>query len=157
MRKETTTPDTRLADWPLLFNPVAIKGLVQLMWGGNAVGRIYSLHCRARYFDPEKRRAGLPDDVAALVLKMDDEWTEIILINVNQIHSRSVLVQTGIYGEHQCEFVEVNNEKYQVNNRYFKVNLDPGAGAVFSIKTVRYANQPTLAFPWHGTTVPGSF
>src|SRR5207302_3413130 len=34
MRKDDTTPDTRLADDPLNFNPATVGTLMQLMWGG---------------------------------------------------------------------------------------------------------------------------
>jgi hypothetical protein len=37
------------------------------------------------------------------------------------------------------------------------VRLDPGAGTQLLIKAKRYANQPTLAFPWHGNTVPRAY
>jgi hypothetical protein len=71
MRADTTTPDTRLADDPLRFNPASVGSLVELALGGLPPGRVGSvLHCRLRYFDPGKRRAGLPDDVAALVEKL---------------------------------------------------------------------------------------
>ena len=68
MRRDTTTPDTRLADDPMAFNPATVGALVQLMLGGlppKHQGEI--LHARVRYFDPVGRRPGLPEDVAALV------------------------------------------------------------------------------------------
>ena len=34
MRLDTTTPDTRLADDPMAFNPATVGALVQLMLGG---------------------------------------------------------------------------------------------------------------------------
>jgi hypothetical protein len=68
MRNDTSTPDTRLADDPMAYNPATVANLVRLMLGGLAPkhrGEI--LHSRVRYFDLLKRRPGLPDDVAALV------------------------------------------------------------------------------------------
>src|SRR5207245_2875752 len=65
MRADPTTPDTRLADDPLKFNPAAVHALVQLALGGLDPGNTGDpLHCRVRYFDPIRRRAGLPEDVA---------------------------------------------------------------------------------------------
>ena len=35
-----------------------------------------------------------------------------------------------------------------VNDRSFRVSLAPGAGAKLAIRMKRFANQPTLDFPW---------
>jgi hypothetical protein len=148
IRKDPTTPDTRLADWSLEYNPVEVNELVRLMLGGNLTGRIWTLHTRVRFFDPEQRRAGLPADVAALVTKMEGGLTNVTLVNINQLESRDVVVQTGAYGEHECLWVKVGGKEYPVNNRSFAVHLDPGAGAELTISVDRYANQPTFAFPW---------
>ena len=60
IRKDSTTPDTRLADYLLGLNPATTNNLVNLTMGGYfANGRIWSLHSRFRYFDPERRRSGL--------------------------------------------------------------------------------------------------
>ena len=70
MRKDTTTPDTRLADDPLKFNPASVDSLIELALGGlPPKNRGKLLMCRLRYFDPARRRAGLPEDVAALIDK----------------------------------------------------------------------------------------
>ena len=157
MHLDPTTPDTRLAFWPLEFDPAAIHNLVNLMMGGNLAGMIWNLHCRVRYFDPEQRRAGIPEDVAGLVTGMEDDITHLKLVNLNQIEPCTVVIQTGAYGEHQCEWVRVDGHEYNVNQRYFTVRLAPGAGAELEIKAERYANRPTLAFPWHGETVPRAY
>lgn len=149
VRNDPTTPDTRLADWALdICNPVNAVELVRLIMGGNLSDRIWSLHARVRYFDPEKGRAGLPDDVAALVTKMDGGVTGVTLVNIDPVKSRSLYVQTGAYGEHECLSVKVGDKVYPVNNHFFKVQLDPGSGAELIISTKRYANQPGLTFPW---------
>ena len=58
-RADTTTPDTRLADDPMKFNPASVGSLIQLMLGGIHPGhRGQVLHARVRYFDPVARRAG---------------------------------------------------------------------------------------------------
>ena len=85
---------------------------------------------------------------------MDGDVTHLSLVNLNPSQSRAVIIQTGAYGEHQCEWVKVDGNEYTVNQRYFTVHLGPGAGTELVIKAKRYANQPTLAFPWHGETVP---
>jgi len=118
------------------------------MLGGNLTGRIWTLHTRVRVFDPEQRRAGLPSDVASLVTKMEGGITNITLVNINQLEPREVVIQTGAYGEHQCLWVSAADKKYPVDRRHFTVRLDPGAGAELTIMVNRYANQPTLSFPW---------
>ena len=61
MQKDPTTPETRLADNAMEFNPAAVGGMVQLMWGALVPGREGSLlSARLRYFDPVRRRAGVP-------------------------------------------------------------------------------------------------
>ena len=149
MRNETSTPDTRLADWAIEFNPATnTNELLKLMMGANLTGRIWSLHARVRYFDPEMGRAGLPDDVAALVTKMEGGVTWVTLVNIDPVKARSLYVQTGAFGEHECLSVKVGDKVYPVNNHFFKVQLDPGSGAELIISTKRYANQPVLTFPW---------
>src|SRR5207248_1117535 len=53
LRADPTTPDTRLADDPMAFNPASVRALVNLMLGGIYPGHVGGpLHCRLRYFDP---------------------------------------------------------------------------------------------------------
>ncbi len=106
------------------------------------------VHSRVRYFDPERRRAGIPEDVAALVDKLTAEETSLTLVNINQTESRTVIVQGGAYGEHHCISVSVNDKKIPVNHPSFTVHLAPGAGSRLTIKMKRYVNQPTLKHPW---------
>ena len=74
IRNDPTTADTRLADYLLGFNPAATDALLNLTTGGYfANGKIWILHSRFRYFDPVRRRAGLPQDVGALVEKLEDK------------------------------------------------------------------------------------
>src|SRR5262249_43560106 len=102
MRRDTTPPERRLADNMLSYNPVASESLVQLMWGALMPGRPGGLlNARLRYFDPDRRRAGVPDDVAALVSAMSDASTTVTLINLNRSQPRTVVVQGGGYGEHR--------------------------------------------------------
>jgi hypothetical protein len=149
MRLDTTTPDTRLADWALDLNPATTHELVQLMLGGYLHGRIWVPHVRVRYFDPVGRRAGIPADVGALVTAMRADWVDLTLVNLNQVEARELILQTGAYGEHRCLGVELEGNELSVEHRFFRVKLAPGAGGNLRIRMHRYANRPTLAFPWH--------
>jgi hypothetical protein len=148
-RADPTTPDTRLADDPMPYNPAAVGTLVQLVLGGIRPGRTGSiLHCRVRHFDPDRRRAGLPEDVAALVESMSGDETKLVLVNINQSEPRTVIVQAGGYAEHQIESVALLGREVPVGRPDVTVRLAPGSGARMVLKMRRYANQPTLAHPW---------
>jgi hypothetical protein len=159
MRNDPTTPDTRLADWPLRHNPVTTQALVQLTCGGHrlerGLDRLFGLlHARLRYFDPERRRAGLPSDVAALITQMQATFVRVILVNMNPVESRSVIVQAGAYGENQIRQVSVAGDTRTVDGRFFTVRLAPGAGAEFLVQDDRYVNQPSMSMPWYGAVKP---
>ena len=150
MRADETTPDTRLADDPMQFNPASVASLIQLMQGGLHPGHQGNvLQARLRYFDPLQRRAGIPDDVAALVDRLTNDEVAVTLVNTNQLDSRELILQAGGYAEHQ--FLSVSNDKGEsspVNSDRVSVKLAPGAGGRFVFKIKRYANQPTMMFPW---------
>lgn len=157
--KDPTTPETRLADWPLGINPASVTSLVQLMTGGLHIARPswsptsppqggVPLHCRLRYFDAERRRAGVPEDVAALVHSLGDASAEVTLVNLSRTAARSVTVQGGAYAEHRIDSVVLDGRETPVGGRDFTIRLDPGCGARLRLAMRRYANRPTLAFPW---------
>ena len=148
MRNDPTTPDTRLADWPLSLDPVATHELVRLMLGGYLHGKIFVPHTRVRYFDPERNRAGIPPRVASLVTEMNNKMVRLILVNVDQLQARDLILQTGSYGEHQALSVEMGGKRVPIDHHFFPVRLAPGAGTELTIHMQRYANPPTLAFPW---------
>jgi hypothetical protein len=84
------------------FNPATVANLLRLTMGGLHHGnRTLVLHSRLRYFDADRRRPGLPLDVAALVEQLDAERAVVTLVNLSPLHPRRVMVQAGSYGEHQ--------------------------------------------------------
>jgi hypothetical protein len=149
MRADTTTPDTRLSDDPMFNNPCSVTSLVHLMlggilpayWGG-------PLHCAVRYFDPERRRAGLPEEVGALVETLADDEIVLTLVNIHPVEPRELIVQAGAYGEHQFTRVTHNGRELPADTPHLTVWLEPGAGEQLTLRARRYANPPTLAFPW---------
>lgn len=159
MHADKTTPQTRLADNAIEINPASVTALIQLTQGGLHIARPpwsptsphqggAPLHCRLRYFDPVRRRAGLPQDVAALVDELDANHVAVTLINLNPVTARPVTVQGGAYAEHRIESAIVNEQSVEVKDTAFDVLLQPGCGARIRLNMQRYANQPTLAFPW---------
>ncbi len=152
LRNDPTTPDTRLADDPMEFNPASVHSLLNLAMGSVDQGRGgNSLVARLRYFDEAKRRPGLPDDVAALVQRMTTDETVVTLVNVNQLDSRSLIVQGGAYGEHQITSAALDGSQTNVDRRCVKVELQPGSGATLTLKMKHHVNQPTFDLPWDGT------
>jgi hypothetical protein len=159
VRGDTSTPETRLADNALNFNPASVASLLQLTQGALHIARPpwsstsppqggAPLHARLRYFDPLRRRAGLPEDVSALVDKLEADRTGVTLVNSSQNSERVVTVQGGAYGEHTISSVHDGQQAYAVNGRSFEVRLAPGCGARLEISMRRYSASPTLAFPW---------
>ena len=155
MRADTTTPDTRLSDDMNPINPATTESLTRLMLGGLPTGRsCHALHCRLRYFDADRRRAGLPEDVGALVEKLSNDEVTVSLVNASPLCERTVVVQGGAYAEHRLDDVTVTDNTARVTQAYgagrsaFAVRLAPGCGAQLKIALKRYANPPTFAFPW---------
>jgi len=150
IRADTTTPDTRLADDPMSFNPASVESLIQLALGGLHPGRGASaLFCRLRYFDPALSRAGLPNDVAALIDEMTADQVSVTLINVNQLESRRVIVQAGGYAEHRFTSVKLGDKSLPLDSPQLTIELAPGSGARLTLGMKRYVNKPTMAFPWN--------
>jgi hypothetical protein len=90
IRSDGTAPDKRLADNMLDLNPAATDALVRLMLGALVPGREGGLlNARLRYFDPARRRAGVPEDVAALVSAMGDRRTVVTLVNLSPAEPRT--------------------------------------------------------------------
>jgi hypothetical protein len=148
-RADTKPPEQQLADNMMESNPASVVSLEQLMWGAVPPGRAGELlNARLRYFDPVRRRAGVPEDVGALISEMTAARTVVTLVNLGAAEPHTVVVQGGAYGEHQIESVEVGGKTQPIGARDFTVRLAPGAGAKLALTMRRYVNAPTVAFPW---------
>lgn len=178
MRDDQQDPST-YGDWYLqVRNPVTIEGLLQLTTGGPLF--MYNgglLMARLRYFDPHRRRPGLPADVAALVETLEDERAVLHLVNLHPTQSREVLLQAGMYGEHRFTGVdyelrrEISAEEagvghthvgqYQttiqtqlddhttdIGDRHFTVNLAAGSSIRLDLGMERFVNDPSYVLPW---------
>jgi hypothetical protein len=150
MRRDTRSPERRLADNMLDYNPAATESLVQLMWGALMPGRPGGLvNAELRYFDPQRRRAGLPEDVGALISTLSDDGTTVTLVNLNRTEPRTVVVQGGAYAEHQLVSVTAGGKPIRIDAPVLTVHLDPGAGRTLQLAMRRYVNAPTALHPWH--------
>jgi len=150
LHADTSSPDMRGSDTSQRYNPAVTDALINLTLGGNSPGNSGNvLHSRVRYFDRTKRRAGLPQDVGALVSKITPDGITLTLVNTNPIESRSLVVQAGAYAEHHFGDVKVGSQDVPVDSRDFSVRLEPGSGTTMTIAIRRFAHQPTMAFPWN--------
>ena len=149
MRRDATPPAKRLADNMLDYNPAATESLVQLMWGALLPGREGGLvNARLRYFDPDRRRAGLPEDVAALVSELSENRVVLTLINLSQTAPRTIVLQGGGYGEHQLVNVTHGGSTVAINGPLLTVQLGSASGARLELQMQRYTNAPTVKHPW---------
>ncbi len=154
-------------------NPVTSEALVQLTLG--APQPIYNgglLHARVRYFDVDRRRAGLPEDVSALVEKLTADRTVVRLVNTSATQSRRLVLQAGAFGEHS--FTEVGYESRSsswpgglggyagsysaepvttqartlaIEDGNLQVELPPAMEIRLDLATRRYVNEPSYATP----------
>lgn len=151
-------------------NPVVTEALVQLTLGAPQI--IYNgglLHCRVRYFDADRERPGLPEDVAALVEKVEAERTVLTLVNLSPFEQRTVIVQAGGFGEHRFRSatyavrtgeypgpapdyaappLETEQRTDEVNDTHLHVVLPPATEITLDLDTERYVNAPSYAGPW---------
>ena len=155
------------AHW-LSLEPMPTDNLVRLTIGGLPVHkRGEMLHSYVRYFDLDAHKPGLPQGVAALVTAVGPDKVEIEIVNTNLFERRSMIVQGGAYGEHgitQVTYLAINGSsgpgsapieatqptehRVNVDGRYVRVELEPGAGTTVKIGLRRYSSQPSYAFPW---------
>ena len=141
-------------------DPMMIDNLVRFSTGGLPIRRQGEmLHSQVRYFDGDRRCSGLPPDVAALVTRIEKDWIEIEVINLNAFESRQLIVQGGAYGEHRFISVDLqplddmreqadSQSHRELDAAAFTIDLAPGSGSKLKLNIRRYANQPSYNFPW---------
>ena len=131
------------------LNPVVPEGMVQMAMGTPAA--IYHgglLHASVRYFDPTKKRPGLPDGVAALVYELRDDGIGLELVNTDPLVGRTVTVQAGAFGEHKFTSVDAEGgDTTTIDGGSFNVDMAPGSRLRMSVGLDRFAGNPSYAFP----------
>ena len=178
MRDDRQDPAT-YGDWYLQArNPVTVEGLLQLTMGGPLYLYNGGLQmARLRYFDGQRRRPGLPRDVAALVEVLEEDRVVVQLVNLSATEPREMVVQAGVFGEHrftsaswqqrrplsaeeaaagqthEAQFREViqgqlEDRRVEVKDRQFTLGLAPGAGIRLDLGMERFANEPSYSLPW---------
>jgi hypothetical protein len=135
------------------LNPVIPEGIIQMAMGTPAA--VYHgglLHASVRYYDPCRRRPGLPEHVAALVEQITPEGIGLTLVNTDPLESHEVIVQAGTFGEHAFTDVSVRDapgtgKSATVGGKHLLVRLGPAAQVRLDLGMARYADQPSYAFP----------
>ncbi|MBM3262559.1 MAG: hypothetical protein FJY97_03920 [candidate division Zixibacteria bacterium] len=153
-------------------NPVTTEALIQLTLGGPQL--IYNgglLMTRLLYFDPQRGRPGLPQNVAALVEKLEAKRTVVRLVNLSTRHEREIIVQGGAFGEHRftsASFTARTSDYPGVNGAYthpditqttqtavidgsrFRVVLPPGMEIVLDLGMERFTQPPAYGLSKSG-------
>jgi hypothetical protein len=164
---DVSEPDIHL--WQNL-NPVVTEALTQLTWGAPQV--IYNggpVQARVRYYDADRRRPGLPPDVAALVSAIDPAATVLTLVNLSGISDRTVVVQAGAFGEHDIEAAEYScaapgwagqhteyiahdvqggHRQVVVGGPWLDVALPPGTEITLTLRLRTRVRPPSVRTPW---------
>ena len=133
-------------------NAVFTKILTHVMFGSPQY--LYHgglLRATVRYFDPVRMRPGLPPDVAVLVDELRTDGVGVQLVNTNRNESRSVIVQSGAFGEHTFTTVTTRTgddlQATEVNGKHFTVDLPPGTSIRLDASLDRFSNKPSYALP----------
>jgi len=153
LESDDTDPETRECYHFQRLNPVVPEALVQMTMGTPAA--VYNgglLQAHVRYFDPQRRRAGLPEHTAALVDRVSGDGASLTLVNTDPVESRAVLLQAGSFGEHEFTEARLENQEGQgqrieVNGKHLQVHLGPAAQARLHLGLKRFAHQPSYEMP----------
>lgn len=170
VRQDETDPRDNHIHWWQQLNPVTTEALIQLTLG--APQMLYNgglLLAPLRYFDADRRRPGLPPDVAALVDAVTGDRVAVTLVNVSAVEARRLVVQAGTLAEHRFTRVEhdvdggdypgpvgdygappadIDRATVDVDDTHFDVTLPPGTRLRLDIGMERCVGTPTYAFPW---------
>ncbi|RXZ83729.1 hypothetical protein EBB07_04925 [Paenibacillaceae bacterium] len=137
------------------YSPVYFEGLLQLTLGAPMhISHGGLQHASVRYYDGAKQRPGLPEGVAALIDKLEDNALELTLINTDLFASKEVIVQAGSFGEHQFTEAVISNyagdilETLPIAGKWLRVAMQPGSGLKLRLGMDRYVHQPSYATPW---------
>jgi len=156
------------------LNPVVTEVLTQLTWGGPQV--IYNggpAQARLRYYDADRRRPGLPPDVAALVSSIDPAATGVTLVNLSGTRTRTAVVQAGAFAEHDIAVAryetaapgwagshtdylarapELSVRETEVGGPWLDVVLPPGGQVSLTLALATRVRVPAMRSPWFDPT-----
>jgi hypothetical protein len=136
-------------------NPVTTEALVQLTLGSPQI--IYNggfLFSSIRYFDFDKKKPGLPEDISALVTNLQEKFLSLTLVNLHKNDVKNLIIQAGSMGEHSFGMIRYKTSgnlqirQERVNNRYLKISMKPQTEIRIELDILRSVNSLTYQFPW---------
>jgi hypothetical protein len=140
-------------------NPILTKGLTQVMLGTPQTIYYGAMNQGlVRYFDTDRMRPGVPEDVAVLVDTIEPNpngpvGVGLHIVNLSERQTRNMIVQAGIYAQHEIISTSTRDgygrESANVGGQYIGVTLPPGTTIKLNLQLRRNVNRPTYAFPWH--------
>jgi len=133
---------------------ITTEALIHLTMGGPMA--IYNgglLMVSVRHFDADRRRPGLPPDVAALVSRIDRESIDLTLANLHPMESRRLIVQAGAFAEHRfttASYTDDNGDaaEEEIGGEYVEFELGPGALVEVKLGMERFCRTPSYQLPW---------
>jgi hypothetical protein len=141
---EHSDPETFIDSKWSSMDPMMVENLLRLTMGAPQIDlRGEMLHARLRYFDPVRKRPGLPPGVAALISRMSADETTLELINTDVIAQRHVVVQGGAYGEHEI----IRAGETPIGGPAFAVKLAPGSGVTLQLTMKCWSRKPSFDWP----------
>ncbi len=171
IRNDTTDLRENHIHWWQQMNPVTTEALVQLTLG--APQHIYNgglLLAPLRYFDDDRRRPGLPADVAALVERVESDEVAVTIVNLSGSDKRRLVIQAGTLGEHRFTSasvsqrtsdypgkvgsmaappLETETESIAIGSEAFSLVMPPGTTIALVLGLERGAGTPSYEFPWN--------
>ena len=139
----------RRSDHAQALNPVSTYTLFNLICGG--IGPLWqstALLCEVWPYDPDRGRPGLPPDVALVVDSITADAIGVQVVNVSQTEPRRIVLQAGAYGENHWVAARRRGKKHPIDNNYFTIQLEPGAGGRLVLERDRLAHRPGTGVPW---------
>jgi hypothetical protein len=133
---------------------ITTEALVHLTMGGPLP--VYNgglLMVQVRHFDADRRRPGLPPDVAALVSRIAPEGIELVLANLHPLESRRLISQAGAFGEHCFTTASWADDSggtltRDLNSEWVEFELGPGAVLAVKLGMKRFCRRPSYRQPW---------
>lgn len=134
------------------LNPVVSEGIVQMAMGTPAA--VYNgglLQTHLFYYDPARRRPGLPEHVSALADSVTETGVRVQLVNTDPVNGHSVLLQAGAFGEHSFTSARHSTDgtvhKLNIDADHVRVDLGPAAQMTLELGLKRFVNQPAYRTP----------
>ncbi|MEN3615377.1 hypothetical protein AAH979_38485 [Plantactinospora sp. ZYX-F-223] len=127
-------------------NPVVTEVLLQLTTGAPQVVYNGGLYANGvRHLDLDRRRPGLPPDVAALVERVTADQTRIRLVNLSNHATRRLAVLAGAFGEHDFTHARRDGgDAAPARGPAVTVELPPATQLLLDLGTARDVRRPSL-------------